>query len=118
MSTLRQNKYARLLQKELGEYFRKEARNFSPGSLISITIVRISPDLAEAKVYLSFFQVANKEKVLEDVISKTREIRHWLGEQIRHQARVTPNLQFYLDDSIDYAENIDRLLNQPPTLPI
>ncbi len=118
MSSLRQNKYARLLQKELGDYFLKEARNFQAGSMITITVVRISPDLAEAKVYLSFFQVKDRKAVLAKIISRTWEIRRWLGEQIRHQARVTPNLHFYIDDSLDYAENIDRLLNTTPTLPL
>lgn len=85
--------------------------------MISITQVRISPDLAEAKVYLSLFQVSNKEGMLEKIVSRTKEIRRWLGDQIRHQARVTPNLSFFVDDSLDYQENIEKLLNQKPELP-
>ena len=78
MASLRQNKVSRLLQKELSEYFLLESRNFQKGCMITVTIVRISPDLAEAKVYLSFFQVQDRKLILEAITNKTWDIRHWL----------------------------------------
>lgn len=116
MASLRQNKFSRLLQKELSEYFLLESRNFQKGCMITVTVVRISPDLAEAKVYLSFFQALDRKILLEAITNKTWEIRHWLGDRVRHQARVVPNLHFYIDDSLDYSENIDRLLKENPSI--
>lgn len=116
MTSLRQNKFSRLLQKELSEYFLLESRNFQKGCMITVTIVRISPDLAEAKVYLSFFQAQDRKVLLEAISNKAWDIRHWLGDRIRHQARVVPNLHFYIDDSLDYSENIDRLLKENPSI--
>ncbi|MBX7182223.1 MAG: 30S ribosome-binding factor RbfA [Bacteroidia bacterium] len=118
MASLRQNKFSRLLQKELSSYFLVESRHFQTGCMITVTIVRISPDLGEAKIYLSFFQVVDNAKVLASITDKTWEIRKWLGDRIRHQARVVPNLHFYIDDSLDYAANIERLLqdNSSPKL--
>jgi ribosome-binding factor A len=116
MTSLRQNKFSRLLQKELSEYFLLESRNFQKACMITVTVVRISPDLAEAKIYLSFFQAINPNAILESISEKAWDIRHWLGDRIRHQARVVPNLHFYIDDSLDYSENIDRLLKENPPI--
>ena len=80
--------------------------------MITVTQVRVSPDLGVAKVYLSLFAVKDKEAVLQQIKTKTIEIRKGLGEMIKKQVRVIPNLMFFLDDSLDYAEHIDELLKK------
>jgi ribosome-binding factor A len=112
MNSTRQNKVARLLQKELSELFQREARNLFGGALITVTIVRISPDLSEAKIYLSIFGVKNTEEILKLVKTNYKIIRSKLGEKVKNQLRIVPNLSFFIDDSLDYAEKIDQLLKQ------
>lgn len=110
MDSLRQNKVARLVQKELATFFRAESRNLFMGKMITVTIVRVTPDLALAKVYLSIFPLEKEENFIETVNLHSKIIRNALGKSIRHQVRVIPELAFYLDDSIDYLEKIDKLL--------
>jgi ribosome-binding factor A len=112
MDSLRQSKVARLLQKELGDIFIKEYRSPLPGIMVSITQVRVSPDLGVAKVYVSLFPATNKQEALADLKRKTSEIRGFLGHRVGKQLRVIPELIFYLDDSFDYAEKIDQLLKK------
>jgi ribosome-binding factor A len=107
---VRQNKVSKLLQKELGEIFRSESKNLFSGMFISVTVVRISPDLSFAKVYLSFMAVKDVEKGLDIVKSKAREIRKRLALATKGQLRVVPEVNFYIDDSLDYAEKIDNIL--------
>ncbi len=78
--------------------------------MITATIVRISPDLGVAKVYLSIWGVKNSEELLEKIKTNAWEVRKEIGNKIRHQMRVVPEFHFYIDDSLDYAENIDKLL--------
>lgn len=80
--------------------------------MITVTIVRISPDLGVARVYLSIFPVNPDEKPLVLIQEKVHEIRHFLGNQVRHQLRVVPELTFFIDDSLDYIEKIDGLLKE------
>lgn len=110
MESTRLNKVNRLLQKELGDYFLKGSRESFEGAMITVTTVRVTPDLGQAKVYLSLFPPQQKEKVFGIVQEKTKTIRHELGQRIRHQIRVIPELIFYVDDSLDYIEKIDNLL--------
>jgi ribosome-binding factor A len=112
METTRQKKVARLLQKELGEIFRSESKTMFGGAFITVTIVRISPDLSFAKVYLSLFAVNNAVESMQDIRSKTKEIRTKLAEKVKKQLRIVPNLDFHVDDSLDYAEKIDNLLKK------
>lgn len=109
MISTRQQKIARLLQKELGTMFQQMAAELR-GQMVTVTIVRISPDLSVAKVFLSIFPSEKKEDVLLQIQNKSSHIRGVLGNIIRNQVRIIPNLYFYLDDSLDYIENIDRLL--------
>ncbi len=106
----RQNKVSRLIQKELATYFQKESRAFSSGKLISVTTVRITKDLGIARVYLSIFPSEGSESVLTNIEHATRAIRGELGRKIGKQVRVVPELEFFIDDSMDYIENIDNLL--------
>ena len=111
-SSIRQQKVSSLLQKELAIIFQKESRNLFEGALITVTMVRMSPDLGFAKVYLSFFLTKDKEELLENIRSHNSKIRYELGHVVGKQLRVTPGLQFYHDDSLDYAQNIDDLLKK------
>jgi ribosome-binding factor A len=112
METTRQKKVARLLQKELGEIFQRESRNMFNGAFITVTTVRISPDLSFAKVYISMFAVKDKNEMLKMIKSKNKEIRTNLAEKIKNQVRAIPTFDFYIDDSLDYAEKIENLLKQ------
>ena len=110
MDSLRQNKVNSLLQKELAVIFQQEARNLLPGGLITVSAVRTSPDLGVAKVYLSLFPVKDKAAVMERIKEQSHRFRGQLGGRIGKQMRVVPELLFYLDDSLDRAEAIDKLL--------
>jgi ribosome-binding factor A len=112
MESVRQQKVARLLQKELAEIFRSNSKTLFNGAFITVTIVRVSPDLGYAKIYLSIMAVKDKNAMLAVINEHTSKIRHQLAEKIRKQVRVIPELSFFIDDSLDYAENIDRLLKK------
>lgn len=110
METIRQQKISRLIQREIGDIFTKKEVGLSSSLMISVTQVRVSPDLGIARSYLSLFPADNREEVLEDIRSHTKEIRYILGKKVGKQLRHIPELHFYLDDSFDYAEKIDQLL--------
>ena len=109
MDSKRQQKFARLIQKDLGEIFQQEARNLFGGAFITVTAVRITPDLSQARVYLSFMLAKDKAGLLAEVSDQTKLLRQKLADRIRHQARIIPELQFYLDDTAEYAAKIDNL---------
>lgn len=109
MDTTRQQKINRLIQKELGEIFRKQTQQMR-GVLVSVSIVRVSPDLGMAKVYLSIFPSEKGQELLANIKANVKAVRFDLGQKVGKQLRVIPELSFYLDDSLDYLENIDRLL--------
>lgn len=112
METVRQSKVARLLQKELAEMFRQKQSSFN-NAMITVTIVRVSPDLSSAKIYLSVFAPKiNKEEVLENVKDKSKTLRSELAKKLRYQLMKIPEMAFYIDDSLDYLENIDKLLKK------
>jgi len=111
MDTKRQHKIARLLQKDLGDIFLKYARQTS-GVLITVTGTRVSPDLSIVHVYLSIFPADKIQKIFTQIQEEKKEIRYELGNRTRHQLRIIPELIFHIDDSLDYAENIDKLLAQ------
>lgn len=109
METTRQAKISRLLQKELSEILRLQTAK-THGIIISVSAVRISPDLSIAKAYLSIFPSAMAPEIIENLTRNARTIRYELGQKVRFQLRKVPELAFYLDDSLDYVENIDKLL--------
>lgn len=111
MENTRLKKIERLLQKELGDIFLKQTKEM-PGTLISVSAVRVSPDLGLAKAYLSIFPSEKGEDILEAVRTNTKAIRYDLGQRVRLQLRKIPELTFYIDDSLDYIENIDKLLQK------
>jgi ribosome-binding factor A len=110
METLRQQKVSRLIQKELAGIFFKVTPGFIPGKMVTVTQVRISPDLLEVKAYLSVFPSKDADEVLKMIRTKTPEIRLSLGNILKKNLRRIPNLSFFIDDSLDYAERIDELL--------
>lgn len=112
MTSTRQYKVSRLLQKELGIIFQHEGHSIFTGKMITVTEVRITPDLGQARVFLSIFPAAEKEIFDKTMGEHSQHIRHILAMRIRHQLRMVPELQFFLDDSLDYIENIDRLLKK------
>lgn len=109
METTRQAKISRLLQKELSEIFRRQTAK-TRGTLVSVSAVRVSPDLSSAKVYLSVFPSAQAHQVIESISASGKTIRYELAQVVKNQLRKTPELQFFLDDSLDYIDNIDSLL--------
>ncbi len=112
MDSKRQQKYARLIQKDLGEILQRDTKSLFGGAFITITTVRVSPDLSIAKIYLSIFKGEEKQKVLETINQERKQIRKQLADRIKNQARIIPELLFYLDDNVDYANNIDKILSQ------
>ena len=110
MESTRQKKVSRLIQKEIADIFLRKGSEYAPGKMISITKVRVSPDLSFAKVFISIFPSSNNAHILQVVQDHTSKIRFDLGHKIRSQLRIVPEIVFYIDDSLDYIEKIDRLL--------
>ncbi|MCX4263891.1 MAG: 30S ribosome-binding factor RbfA [Muribaculaceae bacterium] len=111
METTRQAKISRLLQKELSEIFRQQTAK-THGVIVSVSAVRVTPDLSIARAYLSVFPTDKSAEMIENINNSAKTIRYELAQRVRFQLRKVPELQFYLDDSLDYAANIDSLLNQ------
>ncbi|MCH5229635.1 MAG: 30S ribosome-binding factor RbfA [Muribaculaceae bacterium] len=109
METKRQAKIARYIQKELSEIFRRQTSSLG-GVIVSVSQVRITPDLSIAKAYLSIFPPERSEEILENIKKQSKTVRYELAQNVKEVLRKCPELQFYLDDSLDYIENIDRLL--------
>lgn len=109
METTRQNKIARLIQKELSEIFLAQTKSM-PGVLVSVSVLRISPDMSYARAYLSIFPSERAEEIVKNINANAKAIRFELGGRVRHQLRIIPELKFFIDDSLDYAEKIDQLL--------
>ena len=115
MEGKRQAKIARLIQKELSEIFRRQTAAMG-NVLVTVSAVRVSPDLSIAKVYLSIFPPAKSQEILENIKKQTKTCRYELAQAVKETLRKCPDLSFFLDDSLDYAENIDRLLAADPHL--
>jgi ribosome-binding factor A len=110
MESTRQKKVSRLIQKELADIFLKKGNEFAHGKLVSITRVRVSPDLSFAKVYISIFPATNTEDILHSIQEHGTKIRFELGQKVRSQLRIVPDIAFHIDDSLDYIDKIDKLL--------
>ncbi len=111
MITQRQSKINRQLHKDLAEIIQNEARGLFQGALITVTKVNITSDLSLAKVYLSIFG-KDMNEVIKLVESHSKDIRYQLGQRVKNQLRIVPELRFYADDSLDYLENIEKLLKE------
>lgn len=112
MESVRQQKINKLVQKELAEIFRSESRNLFGGAFITVTQVRVSPDLGLAKVYISIMATKDRDAIFKLVEEQKYVIRKRLGIIVGKQLRVVPELNFYIDDSLDYAMKIEELLKK------
>lgn len=110
MDSVRQNKVSRLIQKELSTLFQQECKEYCASSMVSITSVRVSPDLSYAKIYVSIFPSNTVEKIMDNLSNYNKNIRFLLGKKVGKQLRIIPELRFFVDDSLDYIEKIDTLL--------
>jgi len=111
MGSVRQNKIEGVIQEELSVFFQRNAREICLGAMVSVTVVRVTPDLSLARVYLSIFTGPSKEEVLESVNENSKKIRGEVGKRLKNMRKI-PELIFKIDDSLDYAMEIQNLLNQ------
>lgn len=111
MQETRQNKIARLLQKELSLIFQQQTRAMH-GTMVSVTRTKVSPDLSICTAYLSIFPSEKGEEILANINASNKAVRYELGTRVRNQLRIIPELRFFIDDSLDYIERIDKLLKQ------
>lgn len=109
MDSRRQQKVSQVILQDLADIFQKESKTMFGGAFVTVTIVRVSPDLSSARIFLSIFG-KEAEATLKLIQSQTKEIRKIVASRVRHQLRIVPNLFFQIDDSLDYYEKIDRLL--------
>ena len=111
MDSKRIEKISRLVQKELSEIFRRETAK-TRGTLVSVSSVRVSPDLSVANVRLSIFPSETATTIMENINASEKSIRYELAQKLRYQLRRCPELKFHLDDSLDYIDHIDELLSK------
>ena len=110
MQETRQNKIARMLQKELSIIFQQQTRQMH-GVMVSVTRTKVSPDLSICTAYLSVFPSEKGEEILKNINANAKTIRYELGCLLRHQMSIIPELRFFIDDSLDYIDRIDELLH-------
>ena len=108
----RPQKIARQIQRDKAEILKKEGAAIVSGPMVTVTTVRVSPDFAYAKIYVSVFPFERAQETMEAIGQNNWFLRRELGRRIRNQLKVVPELQFFLDDSLEYIENIDTLLNK------
>ena len=118
METNRQKKIAGVVQKDIAEILQDAMRESGQGVIITVTKVYITPDLGEAKVYISVFPVDNREKIVLETQGHSKAIKYRLAKRTRHQLRRVPDLHFFLDDSLDYIEGIEKALKGDVKNPI
>ncbi len=111
METTRQQKISRLIQKELGDIFQRQTQAMH-GVLVSVSAVRISPDMSICRAYLSVFPSERSAEIQKNKNDNAGQVRFELGTRVRHQLRIIPELKFFVDDSLDYIDHIDELLKK------
>lgn len=109
MSSIRQNRIEGVIQQELSTYFQRNAREICLGAMVTVTVVRVTPDLSLSRCYLSVFAGPSKEEVLKNIELNASKIRGEVGKRLKNMKHI-PNLAFFIDDSLDYAQEIDDLL--------
>ncbi|PTQ99820.1 ribosome-binding factor A [Mucilaginibacter yixingensis] len=112
MESKRQQKFAGVIQEDLAAIFQREGMSFLPNTLVTITKVRVTPDLALARVFLSFFNSPNPQLAVQTIKTHSSEIRYKLGARIKDQVRVIPQLEFFLDDTNEYVERMDKIFER------
>lgn len=108
----RQQRFAGVIQEDLAALLQREGNSWAPGAFITVTRVRVTPDLSIARAYLSFLNTKTAKEDLELIRSRTSEIRYKLGMRIKNQARIVPELEFFLDDTNEYVEKMDKLFDK------
>jgi ribosome-binding factor A len=112
MESKRQQKFAGVIQEDLAAIFQREGMSFLPNTLVTITKVRVTPDLALARIFLSFFNNANTHTALQTIKLHASEIRYKLGARIKDQVRIIPQLEFFIDDTSDYVDRMDKIFDK------
>jgi len=112
MESKRQQKFAGVIQEDLAVIFQREGTSFLPNTLVTITKVRVTPDLALARIFLSFFNNVNTQTALATIKLHASEIRYKLGARIKDQVRVVPQLEFFVDDTNEYVERMDKIFDK------
>ena len=112
MSTTRQNKYARLIQKDIGDIFQREHAGSFNNAFITVTDVEVSPDLSIASIYISVLANEDKQGIIDLITASKSKIRKSLGNRIGKQARIVPDLRFFLDNTEDQAARMDDIINK------
>ena len=112
MESTRQQKFSRMIQKEMAELFVRDTKNLFGGTYVSVNTVRMSPDLSVAKIYLSFLDATDKKAELKKIQIQTKPIRKTLGNKLNKSIRIIPELIFLLDDGVDYAIHINNLISK------
>ena len=112
MESKRQQKFAGVIQEDLAAIFQREGNAYLPNTLVTITKVRVTPDLAIARVFLSFFNNTNTQLALQTIKSHASEIRYKLGARIKDQVRIIPQLEFFIDDTNEYVDRMDKIFDK------
>jgi ribosome-binding factor A len=108
----RQQRFGGVIQQDLAEIFLREGNAWFPGTMITVTRVRMTPDLGIERIYLSFFNSQDSDEFINKIRSRTKEIRYKLGKKIKDQAKNVPELEFFADDSLQYTEKMDKLFDE------
>ena len=111
-ASTRQLKVASQIKRDMAEIIRAKGMAAFSGALVSVSGVKISPDLSQAKIYVSIFPSTKSEEVMGIILEQSRSLRGELGRRVGKQLRIVPELQFFLDDSLDYVEHIEELLKK------
>jgi ribosome-binding factor A len=112
MESKRQQKFAGVIQQDLATIFQREGNNYLPGTMVTITKVRVTPDLAIARIFLSFFNSTNNQVALQTIKLHASEIRYKLGARIKDQVRIIPQLEFFIDDTSEYVDRMDKIFDK------
>ena len=112
MESKRQQKFAGVIQEDLAAILQREGANYLPNTMVTITKVRVTPDLAIARVFLSFFSSNNNQLALQTIKQHASEIRYKLGSRIKDQVRVIPQLEFFIDDTSEYVDRMDKIFDK------
>ena len=112
MESKRQQKFAGVIQEDLATIFQREGSNYLPNTMVTITKVRVTPDLAIARIFLSFFNNTNPQLALQTIKLHASEIRYKLGARIKDQVRVIPQLEFFIDDTSEYVDRMDKIFDK------
>lgn len=113
----RQKQVGQLVMEEMSDIFQREGINVIKGGMVSISKVSVTPDLLEARVYLSLYKIDKPEELMKEIESRTGEWRNQLGRRVRHQLRRVPELQFFLDDTLDHVFKMEELFKSIKTEP-